>query len=61
MLSTRITEQYELEVPFVCAGMGFVGMPPLVAAVSEAGGMGTLRASPMPRRRCVPRSARSAR
>ena len=48
MLSTRITEQYELEVPFVCAGMGFVGMPPLVAAVSEAGGMGTLGASPMP-------------
>jgi NAD(P)H-dependent flavin oxidoreductase YrpB (nitropropane dioxygenase family) len=48
MLSTQVTEQYGLEVPFVCAGMGFAGMPPLVAAVSEAGGMGTLGASPMP-------------
>ncbi len=48
MLRTRITEQYELNVPFICAGMGFVGMPPLVAAVSNAGGMGTLGASPMP-------------
>jgi NAD(P)H-dependent flavin oxidoreductase YrpB (nitropropane dioxygenase family) len=28
--------------------MGFVGMPPLVAAVSNAGGMGTLGASPLP-------------
>ena len=48
MLRTRLTEQYGLDVPFVCAGMGFVGMPPLVAAVSNAGGMGTLGASPLP-------------
>ncbi len=48
MLSTRLTEEYGLEVPLVCAGMGFVAMPPLVAAVSNAGGMGTLGASPMP-------------
>ena len=48
MLRARLTDQYGLDVPFVCAGMGFVGMPPLVAAVSEAGGMGTLGASPMP-------------
>lgn len=48
MLRTRITEQYGLDVPFICAGMGFVGMPPLASAVSEAGGMGTLGASPMP-------------
>ena len=48
MLRTRLTEQYGLDVPFICAGMGFVGMPPLVAAVSNAGGMGTLGAAPMP-------------
>jgi NAD(P)H-dependent flavin oxidoreductase YrpB (nitropropane dioxygenase family) len=48
MLSTRLTEQYGLDVPFVGAGMGFVATPPLVAAVSNAGGMGTLGASPMP-------------
>lgn len=48
MLRTRLTDQYKLDVPFICAGMGFVGMPPLVAAVSNAGGMGTLGASPLP-------------
>lgn len=47
-LHTRLTDQYGLDVPFVCSGMGFVGMPPLVAAVSNAGGMGTLGASPLP-------------
>jgi NAD(P)H-dependent flavin oxidoreductase YrpB (nitropropane dioxygenase family) len=46
MWHTRITEQFGLEFPFVSAGMGFVAMPPLVAAVCEAGGMGTLGASP---------------
>lgn len=45
MLGTQLTERYRLEVPFVCAGMGFVAMPPLVAAVSNAGGMGTLGTS----------------
>ena len=48
MLRTRLTDQYGLDVPFICAGMGFAGMPPLVAAVCEAGGMGTLGAAPMP-------------
>ena len=48
MLRTRFAEQYGLDMPFICAGMGFVGMPPLVAAVSNAGGMGTLGASPLP-------------
>ncbi len=48
MLHTRITERYGLDVPFVLAGMGFIGRPPLVAAVCEAGGMGMLGAAPMP-------------
>ncbi len=47
-MRTRLTDQYGLDVPFICAGMGFAGMPPLVAAVCEAGGMGTLGAAPMP-------------
>lgn len=41
-MRTRLTEQYGIEHPVVLAGMGLVGMPPLVAAVSNAGGLGTL-------------------
>lgn len=48
MLSTRLTEQYGLEVPLVSAPMGFIAMPPLVAAVSNAGGLGLLGAAPEP-------------
>ena len=48
MLRTRLTEDYGLDVPFIAAGMAFVAMPPLVAAVSNAGGMGTLGASLVP-------------
>ncbi len=48
MLRTRLTEEYGLDVPFISAGMAFIGMPPLVAAVSNAGGMGTLGASLVP-------------
>jgi len=48
MLQTRLTREYGLEVPFISAGMAFVGMPALVAAVSNAGGMGTLGAALVP-------------
>ena len=48
MLQTRLTEDYGLDVPFIGAGMAFVAMPPLAAAVSNAGGMGTLGASLIP-------------
>ena len=41
-LSTRLTREYGVRYPFVGAGMGFVGMPDLVAAVSNAGGIGVL-------------------
>ena len=41
-LHTRLTREYGVRLPFVSAGMGFVGMPPLVAAVSNAGGIGIL-------------------
>lgn len=42
MLKTRICELFGLEYPIVCAGMGGVALAELAAAVSEAGGLGTL-------------------
>jgi nitronate monooxygenase len=47
-LSTRLTREYRLRYPFVCAGMGFVAHPALAAAVSNAGGLGMLGATPDP-------------
>src|SRR5262245_40944955 len=47
-LGTRLTQQFGVRYPFVGAGMAFVGLPPLVAAVSNAGGIGMLGASPEP-------------
>lgn len=44
MIATRITRQFGLSCPIVCAGMGLVGMAPLAAAVSAAGAMGTVGA-----------------
>jgi NAD(P)H-dependent flavin oxidoreductase YrpB (nitropropane dioxygenase family) len=39
-LNTRLTREYGVRFPFVGAGMGFVATPVLVAAVSNAGGIG---------------------
>ncbi len=47
-LETRLTRAYGLRHPFVSAGMAFVGLPELVIAVSNAGGMGTLGAATEP-------------
>lgn len=47
-ISTRLTHRYRLTYPFVGAGMGFVALPELVAAVSEAGGLGVLGVAPEP-------------
>jgi NAD(P)H-dependent flavin oxidoreductase YrpB (nitropropane dioxygenase family) len=41
-LNTRLTREYGVQLPFVGAGMGFVALPSLVAAVSNAGGIGVL-------------------
>jgi enoyl-[acyl-carrier protein] reductase II len=41
---TAFTEEYDIAFPIVQAALGIVSMPPLVAAVSNAGGMGTLGA-----------------
>ena len=45
MLHTRLTELLECDHPVMLAGMGGVAYAELVAAVSEAGGFGTLGAA----------------
>jgi NAD(P)H-dependent flavin oxidoreductase YrpB (nitropropane dioxygenase family) len=47
-LHTRLTEEYGLDVPIVSAGMALIARAPLAAAVSRAGGLGTIGASAMP-------------
>lgn len=46
-MRTRLTELLEVDHPVMLAGMGGVSYSVLVAAVSEAGGFGTLGASTM--------------
>jgi NAD(P)H-dependent flavin oxidoreductase YrpB (nitropropane dioxygenase family) len=48
MFSTRLTRDYDLDFPFVSAGMGFIALPELVVAVSNAGGLGLLGVGPAP-------------
>jgi len=42
MLKTRITDLFAIEFPIVSAGMGGVALAELAAAVSNAGGLGTI-------------------
>ncbi len=46
-MRTRLTDLLQIEHPVMLAGMGGVSYQALVAAVSEAGGIGTLGAAPM--------------
>ena len=46
-MRTRLTEMLEIEHPVMLAGMGGVSYSRLVAAVSDAGGVGCLGASTM--------------
>ena len=46
-MRTRLTEMLEIEHPVMLAGMGGVSYHDIVAAVSNAGGIGTLGASTM--------------
>ncbi|MFB0563953.1 MAG: NAD(P)H-dependent flavin oxidoreductase [Candidatus Lokiarchaeia archaeon] len=45
MLKTRITELFGIKHPILCGGMHRLAIPKLCAAVSNAGGMGSLTAS----------------
>src|ERR1700734_795102 len=47
-LETRLTREYGIRHPFVGAGMGFIAHERLPAAVTNAGGLGVLGASPDP-------------
>src|SRR5690606_17946993 len=47
-LRTDLTVRCRLRHPFVGAGMGFLALPELVAAVSNAGGLGVLGVAPEP-------------
>src|SRR3546814_16836571 len=46
--ATALTRRLGIEVPVLQAGMALVARPPLVAAVSEAGGLGVLGAAASP-------------
>ena len=48
MIRTKLTERYGIELPFVSAGMGFIAVPRLAAAVSNAGGFGQLATGAAP-------------
>lgn len=47
MLKTRLTELLKIKYPIIQSPMAWVSYPPLVAAVSEAGGLGILGAGRM--------------
>lgn len=48
MITTALTELLGVRIPVVQGGMQWVGKPPLVAAVSNAGGLGILTALTQP-------------
>lgn len=45
-MKTRITELFGIEYPILLSGMSFISVPKLVAAVSNAGGLGLLATGP---------------
>jgi NAD(P)H-dependent flavin oxidoreductase YrpB (nitropropane dioxygenase family) len=48
IIATRLTKTYKVQFPFVAAGMGFIGSTPALAiSVCEAGGIGSIGASPL--------------
>jgi NAD(P)H-dependent flavin oxidoreductase YrpB (nitropropane dioxygenase family) len=47
MWNTAITRTYGVDYPFIGAGMAMIAEPRLVAAVSEAGGIGQLGTGPL--------------
>jgi enoyl-[acyl-carrier protein] reductase II len=47
LMKTRITETFGIKYPIVLSGMSWVSVPKLVAAVSNAGGLGILATGPL--------------
>ncbi|WP_293762760.1 nitronate monooxygenase [uncultured Aquitalea sp.] len=46
-MQTRFTHTFGIEKPLVCPGMSYIATPELVAAVSNAGGLGILATGPL--------------
>ncbi|SIT50367.1 conserved hypothetical protein [Paraburkholderia piptadeniae] len=46
-METRITRLFGIDHPIICSGMSHIAVPELVAAVSEAGGLGILATAPL--------------
>ena len=46
-METRITKLFSIKVPLVLPGMSWISTPALVAAVSNAGGLGILATGPL--------------
>jgi len=46
-MKTRITELFGIEHPIVLSGMSWISVPKMVAAVSNAGGLGILATGPL--------------
>ena len=44
MFKTAITEMFGVEYPIICGAMMWISIPPLCAAISNAGGLGNLTA-----------------
>ena len=46
-MKTRITELFGIEHPIILSGMSWISVPTMVAAVSNAGGLGILATGPL--------------
>lgn len=46
-MKTRITESFGIKYPIVLSGMSWISVPQMVAAVSNAGGLGILATGPL--------------
>jgi enoyl-[acyl-carrier protein] reductase II len=46
-MKTRITELFKIKYPIILPGMSWISVPELVAAVSNAGGLGYLATGPL--------------
>lgn len=47
MISTRVTKLFGIKHPLILPGMSWISTPALVAAVSNAGGLGILATGPL--------------
>jgi enoyl-[acyl-carrier protein] reductase II len=50
-VKTRITELFGIEYPIILSGMSWISVPKMVAAVSNAGGLGILATGPLDKER----------